>query len=1079
MKHKKVSANRLFYTTIIVLLLICAVEIAQASSSPVGVISSVQGNVEVLRAGGFIPLEKGDVVSPGDTFRSGKGGQAVISLSGGGVVRIDPGTRSSIFIGSSQAKNGKTAEQVVIKVGRGKVQVAQRPGTTPVVVHAGDLSAFVGGDVKNISTAIISNISGISSAAAGQGVVMVNTESGQSQSVLPGRGVSVQNRVDFGPPPVAIPRAAFLSEIRLLGSMDKETNKVATDIPVTTRQPGLLPTTQTATTTVEYVYVPGAATTTTTSSSSSSSLSSSSSSSTTHSVSPPPPPPPSSPPPPRTVNWWQSEVTIPSSWVEKTSYTEANTTDNNWYLSRFIPTQCQGSACYSGDIIYNIGTTSRFSQSGGILSINGMFKLGKVNVNSNTINGERYWQSLNDYYVLPALSSLGFTPTLGNNYFSNAPYSWQSLDSNGTGWKGITVGLTNPDGTYKIDARFAYVLPDGEIGFIKLDSPWTGTFDQAALTFSADVPYTLALVGKVNYSSYAQYLDHNGGFTFSAQSLSQGTDNSNLYVWHGYGSNPVGTYLGVTAGTITGNAPSGNLPINGYLSSEYNRLSLSTNWSNGSITGSITGKYISQYAYGTISGNAWGIYNGTEGNFALVSSGDLSAVPVNTFGSAMYPWDAVNYYQIATGFGTLDDPLTVGHNIVGYGYMENMPASGKYVNLNDSSGLNNYSQFPASGFLVNAVGADLIDADAKTYSSHQLGIYFKSSNNEGGIFKYSMSGNLDSTGAFDISGTVTDVIPVETLPSTIGIYGNSLSAGNSETVQASGIGVNGNMQFSDYSLALQDISNNNYASWGAFKANATQISYSGMSPSFDISFTDPSQWGGATWMQPSSQWFFINDNGNGTVSGRLFGGQLATIDNSTFTPAIVAADVYGAYDPNTATLNMAAIGASITVDKFLSMVDDPTKQATLQAMGIPITERYNATVNTATLYDGSNTQVGSVTTVGLNNKFRAFGDTSSSTNGVWTLQVNGNHAMNGGQSPASVQKINVASSNIDGTTYSMNITPHNSSQFMSGGSIAGMVSGASNKGMTVNGVAAGSYTGGDGAGATGTISITGGGAWKK
>ncbi len=117
------------------------------------------------------------------------------------------------------------------------------------------------------------------------------------------------------------------------------------------------------------------------------------------------------------------------------------------------------------------------------------------------------------------------------------------------------------------------------------------------------------------------------------------------------------------------------------------------------------------------------------------------------------------------------------------------------------------------------------------------------------------------------------------------------------------------------------------------------------------------------------------------------------------------------------------------------------------------------------------------------NQIRAFGD--NATEGIWTMQINGNHAINADQWSGNVTKLNLSASNLDGTSYNVSITSQNngSSSLMSNingtGIWKGSVTGSGSNGMTLTGAAAGTYTGGDGFGVSGNFTGTGGGAWKR
>jgi len=785
-----------------------------------------------------------------------------------------------------------------------------------------------------------------------------------------------------------------------------------------------------------------------------------------------------------------------SSWVAPEQWdTKTNLTIQSWSdyrLGRTLGSGVWGQGDYiSAWVVPNAGTDSTLT-TGSTLHLSSPYKLHEVYDWDNNIAAENYIP-LTQYYGVASEADLGFNVQLGGNIIRTEMNDFSVADSAGNKWRGKVAGIIKPDNTFKIDYRFMYITPSGEIGYGKLNSPFIGNADTVNNILKSSAQYTLTPVGSINSADFGvnpgNYYSLSGSFNLDSSIFDNYSESSSLEQWKGTNK---GIFLGVNNGLLLQQPPSGNKVFLGSLDwNKYNKITFTTNWANGEITGTFSGKYINENIYGTSSGSVFGIYDNAENNYALVASGDITGTPVSAFVNGWGTWDTVNNYQWQHGYAVLAPTslLTAGNNIYGYGYVQNIPLSGKYVNTEDGFSFNaNSWGWDLTKDAYDSKGVGLLDIDNKLYNGNFVGVYRKT-NGEAGIWKYNIqsSGNIDAGGYYDVSGTVTNFIPVEnaliTIDRTSQAFSSSLDWWNlsqgSGSLTTNGITLDANSQhvFQAYGYSLADCSSFpcSTLSWGYSSGKLSNLKYTSLSSSFDLMTNDTTSLAGYL--------IKATDNLNETVTGKYYGGNVSSnIVNGDTNVYLTVGDVKGTYDAVNSTLNMAMIGTHMTVNSYLSMVDDPAKQPTLQAMNIPITERYNATINSGTFYDAANTAIGSFTTVGLN-QIRAFGD--NATEGIWTMQINGNHAINADQWSGNVTKLNLSASNLDGTSYNVSITSQNngSSSLMSNingtGIWKGSVTGSGSNGMTLTGAAAGTYTGGDGFGVSGNFTGTGGGAWKR
>lgn len=770
----------------------------------------------------------------------------------------------------------------------------------------------------------------------------------------------------------------------------------------------------------------------------------------------------------------------PEQWDAKTSLT----IESSWgRLERILSDGVWGKGAYSSAwVVPNTGTDSTLTN-GNTLHLSAPYKLHEVYGWDNNIGAGGY-MPLTQYYGVASEADLGFNVQLGNNVITAEMWDFVP-DSAGNKWMGKLDGITKSDNTFKIDYRFMYITPSGEIGYGNLNSPFTGEADTVNSILKSSAQYTLTPVGNINYADFEaspwDYFSLSGSLNLDPSLFDNYSESSSLYQWKGADK---GVFLGVNYGLLQQQSPSGNKVFLGNLSwDKYNKTTFTTDWANGEITGTFSGKFINENIYGTSSGSVFGIYDNTENNYALVASGDVTGTPVSAFVSSGGTWDTVNNYRWEHGYATLAPTslLTNGNNIYGYGYVQNAPVSGKYVYAEDGFSFNGgWGGWDSTKDAYDSKGMGLLDIDNRLYNGNFVGVY-KKTNGEAGIWKYNIqsSGSIDADGYYDVTGAVANFVPIENAPITVDrtsqIFSSGLSWWNlsngSGSLTTNGITLDANSQhiFGMHGYSLADCSSFpcSTLSWGYSLGNMRDIKYTSLSPSFDLMSSDITSLAGYL--------IKASDNGDGTVTGKYYGGNLtSTVGNTDI--YITAGDVKGTYDAVTSTLNMAMLGTHMAVNTYLSMVDDPAKQPTLQAMNIPITERYNATINSGTFYDALNTAIGSFTTVGLN-QIRAFGDTT--TEGIWTMQINGNRAIDAGQFSGNVRKLDLSASNLDGTSYSVSIKGQNDGSLMSNGIWKGSATGSGTNGMTLTGAAAGTYTGGDGFGVSGSFNGTGGGAWKK
>ncbi len=1018
-----------FFMALLAVLIISSISYAQ-----IGTVIDTQGEASVIRNGhtAFERLSRGEPLEPFDVVRTIVNSTADLSAYG---VKLHIPPLSKLRL-SEDVIHNTDRKQPVIEVERGIVKIVGQDTTN----RAGYINNII---IKTGGISITAERGSNIAVAYNNNTVVITNEKGDV-SILNGRE---RIRVRTG-------MVAFVSPsgitMRNITQTDKNVllTEVKTDVkkPIPEKETSLL--SKNSNTSNNTSFNGGIPTNTNSSSSSN--------------------------------NTWVD----PSLWNTKTNLTVQPWGD--YRLGRTLSSGVWGQGDYiSAWIVPNVGTDSTLT-TGNTLHLSAPYKLHEVYDWDNNIGANNYIP-LTQYYGVASEADLGFTIRLGGNVVNTGMPGFAVADSAGNKWFGIFAGISKPDNTFKIDYRFMYITPSGEIGYGKLDSTFTGDADTVNNILKASSRYTLTPVGNINFADFEanpwNYFSLSSSLNFDSSLFDNYSEGSSLFWWQGVNK---GVFLGVNNGLLLQPAPSGNKVFTGRLDwNQYNKAVFTTNWANGEITGTFTGKYINENIYGTSSGSVFGVYDNTENNYALVVSGDITGTPVSAFVSGYGTWDTVNNYQWTHGYATLAPTslLAAGNNIYGYGYVQNIPPGGKYIDIENGYSLSaNNLGWDTSKDVYDSKGLGILDVDNKLYSGNFIGVY-RRVNGEAGIWRYNIqsSGNIDADGYYDISGSVSNFIPIENTLVTVDrpsqVFVSALDWWNLSqgygSLNTNGITISADSQhaFQIFGYSLADCTSFpcSALSWGYSNGKLSGLKYTSMSPSFSLITNDPGQMAGYV--------ITASDNLNGTVTGKYYGGNMSSnIGNGDTNVYLTAGDVTGAYNPATSTLNMAMIGTHMSVNSYLSMVDDPAKQPTLQAMNIPITERYNATVNGGTFYDASSNAIGSFTTVGLN-KIRAFGDTT--TEGLWTMQITGNHAIDAGQWSMSATRLNLSASNLDGTSYNINIKGQNGGQLMSGGVWKGSVIGTGSNGMTLTGGAAGTYTGGDGLGVSGSFTGVGGGSWKR
>lgn len=406
-----------------------------------------------------------------------------------------------------------------------------------------------------------------------------------------------------------------------------------------------------------------------------------------------------------------------------------------------------------------------------------------------------------------------------------------------------------------------------------------------------------------------------------------------------------------------------------------------------------------------------------------------------------------------------NDILTTGNTVTVSGSISGLPTSKDHIGK--SSGFDiRPSNNQASDFVFSS-GATKIDADAKTISGQQTGVY-KTSTGDMGVLKINLPATSISNGSYNISGNVTRV-QIESSPN-INVALTSFGAsGTHTTADANGITPNGAITAGISGEVLGNTATNQLLDWGTSKISAS-MGYTSLSPSFSIQM----QYMGSVGSQIG---FFGNQNADGSITGKAYG---AFIDNENKIK-VVSGDIQGVYSPVSSTLSMMAPGVSMDVNRYIDMLS--TSPTTLQNLGIPVTERYNATVGNGTFYDGNGNAIGTFTAVGLN-ELKLRGD--DTVKGLFTLVNNGNYSLNSGKTAVDAHKLSVTASSLDSTTYNIDIKGAGqgsgvngyTSLMQPGGVAKGQITGTGSNGVVLNGIATGSYS-------SNSISLTGAGSWRK
>jgi FecR-like protein len=179
--------NTLFGILLLVLFALVAAPAVNAQTSPVEArVASVSGST--IRSSALIPsqpVQRGDVLAPGDEIDTRGGGHVVIELTDGSVIIVQPGSRT-LFQDSRAA--GSLFELFEIKVGRVRFKINHFVGKpNPYRVNSPTASIAVRGTDFTVAV----QESGATEVSVYAGLIEVTSLNNPSQTVIVGPGDSV------------------------------------------------------------------------------------------------------------------------------------------------------------------------------------------------------------------------------------------------------------------------------------------------------------------------------------------------------------------------------------------------------------------------------------------------------------------------------------------------------------------------------------------------------------------------------------------------------------------------------------------------------------------------------------------------------------------------------------------------------------------------------------------------------------------------------------------------------------------------------------------------------------------------
>jgi hypothetical protein len=442
----------------------------------------------------------------------------------------------------------------------------------------------------------------------------------------------------------------------------------------------------------------------------------------------------------------------------------------------------------------------------------------------------------------------------------------------------------------------------------------------------------------------------------------------------------------------------------------------------------------------------------------------------NSYAVTLYSTNGYDYIPITdttnfmTGSHTMqgNDILTTGTTVTMSGSISGIPASKDHVGSQSGFDIRP-SNSQISDFVFSS-GNVRIDADISKITGQQTGVY-KTSAGDMGVLKINLPTTSISGGSYNITGNVTRV-QIESSPN-IDIALTGFGASGSHTVtDTNGITPNGTVMGDVSGEVLGNTATNQLLDWGTARLSAS-TGYTSLSSNFAIQMQQMGSVG-------SQLGFVGTTNADGSVSGKAYG---TFIDNENKIK-VLSADINGIYSPTTSTLKMAAAGVSMDVNRYINMLS--TAPTTLQNLGIPITERYVATVGNGAFYDGTGSSIGTFTAVGLN-ELKLRGDDAAK--GIFTLISNGDYSLNANKTTTDAYRLSVTATALDTTTYSIDIKGAGqgsgvngyTSLMQPGSVVKGQVTGTGTNGVVFNGIVSGNCTGSQ----SGAISVTGAGSWRK
>ncbi|MBI5894057.1 MAG: FecR domain-containing protein [Deltaproteobacteria bacterium] len=248
---------------------------------------------------------------------------------------------------------------------------------------------------------------------------------------------------------------------------------------------------------------------------------------------------------------------------------------------------------------------------------------------------------------------------------NNRPLWWTDIkggSTDGGAFLGLTAGITQYN---SLEGRLIgiYIKPDGTTGYIK-SSDIFGAFDGASLWYatgtltSYQMGATYVPSSELYFdSSYLEYSNKSHGIIGGAIAGNVVAEHVNLIdqhwgIWDGVSA---GTYSSVPSTNWTAMAGGTDTDYYGYFDGYWLGNVTGTDWSNGRLAGTISGRRLGYYDMGNFSGETLGTYD-AYGNWQAISLGTYTETPLAHSGRIALDINSTNLYQglyaatNATGF---------------------------------------------------------------------------------------------------------------------------------------------------------------------------------------------------------------------------------------------------------------------------------------------------------------------------------------------------------------------------------------------------------------------------------------------